>query len=79
MTDRIFFAAYVDKRSSITVIDLQRDMSYERGDWDVVNDVDHYTSEESIAYTRDLAKRHNINYKPFDSRYGEETTDGYIY
>ncbi len=86
--DGFFFLAYSGRdRKTVTVVDLMFCVSYERHEWDNVNDNTYDTAEEAIKAGRDLAKRHNLSYEPFDSRYGNENEvieeneneNGYIY
>ena len=77
MYETMYFAARSGD-NEITVIDLQSSLSYQREDWGVLNDVNLYNSKDAIEYTRDLAKRNGLKYKPFNSRYGEVTNDHHI-
>lgn len=69
MSDTFYFVAYVEKRETLTVIDLAYSVDYERDDWDVVNDENFTDPLEAIAYARALAKQHGLKYRLFDSRY----------
>lgn len=64
-----YFLAYTNNREAVTVIDLSNMTSYEREDWDTVNDVNMSDRDEAIAYGRDFADRHGLHYELFESRY----------
>jgi len=70
-----YFVAFVENRTKLTVIDLSSAVSYERNDWDVVNDEVFYDRDEAIKYARALAKKYNLEYKLFDSRYNSELSE----
>jgi hypothetical protein len=71
MNEYIYFICFYrdSERSAITVVDLQQDMSYEKQDFAIVNENEYDTREEAIESARDIAKRHNLQYIPFVSRY----------
>ena len=70
MTEKIYFLCYPQgDKTKVTVIDLSVHVSYERDEWVNVNDLTFYSSEEAIAYGKDLCKRHNLTYVPFETRY----------
>ena len=64
-----------DKTSAITVCDLSHACSYERTDWDLVNDEIFDTPAEACKYARALAKKYGVEYKPFENRYGDPYVD----
>jgi len=75
----IYFLCYPKgDRSKITVIDLHPLVSYERDDWINVNDSTFSTAEEAIKEGRKIAKKYNLTYEMFESRYNESTSEKLI-
>lgn len=60
-------------KSKITVVELSPAVSYQRGEWDNVNDMTFHGEQgkkEAITYARKLAKKYSLVYCCFESRYG---------
>ncbi|MHD0644115.1 hypothetical protein ACYPKM_00595 [Pseudomonas aeruginosa] len=72
----LYFIVFSDaERRSITVIDLQESVSYERNDWATVNEENFSTHLEAIAYARALAAKYGLRYELFESRYNRELNE----
>jgi hypothetical protein len=70
--DKTFlFAMFMDKKTSVQVIDLSNACDYERDEFGPVNRRDFRDVNEAIAYTRALALKFGFKYNLFDSRYHE--------
>jgi len=62
-------------KTTLTVIDVARALSYERNEFDAVNDIDFDDHNEAIDYARVLASVHDLKYEMFDSRYNEDLNE----
>lgn len=67
--DIFYFLAYIKGRSEVTVISLGENVRYQRSDWSAVNDLDFHDKDKAIAYGRDFAQRHGLQYVLFECRY----------
>lgn len=65
--------------SKITVIDIMDIMSYERSEFANVNENTYYKLKDAIEAGRDIARRHNLTYIPFESRYYNMKECNYLY
>jgi hypothetical protein len=78
--DGLFFLVFPGgDRSKITVIDLMHCVSYERNDWENVNDNTYYNRDEAIKSARDIADRYGLEYMPFESRYDNGDEKDFLY
>ena len=78
MTDRnhtFYFIAFVDERQALTVIDLAYVVDYEKNDWDVASDEIFQKPDAAIEHARKLAKKYELRYELFDSRYDESLNE----
>lgn len=70
----IYFIAYpYGDKSKVTVIELSPFASYQRDEWDNVNECTFHGEEgkeDAIIYARKIAKTYNLDYCMFESRYG---------
>lgn len=71
----IYFLAYAKNRTELTVIELSNAVSYERGDFDAIDDNDYYDPIDAIYAAHEMmgrAERRNValSYQPYKSRYG---------
>lgn len=74
-TNTFYFVAFIDNKEALTVIDLDHAVSYQRSDWNVVNDENFYVRDEAIEYARKLADKYNLRYELFDSRYDSSLSE----
>lgn len=59
----------------ISVIDLSDAVSYMLDDWCTAVTREFYTAESACRYARALAKKYDLDYIQFDSRYGDDYDD----
>jgi hypothetical protein len=69
VSDTFYFVAFIDKETTLKVIDLAHCVSYERGDWNVVDEENFTDRDKAIAHARTLAIVNGLAYQPFESRY----------
>lgn len=68
--DFIYFVVFADKEcETLTVIDLQRCVDYEREDWNCIDNMNFQSHTDACEYARAVAKANNLKYRPFESRY----------
>lgn len=73
MEELFYFICYpCGDRTKITVIDEQQSLHYEKHDFALVNDLEWDNVKEAIEYAKKLAEKYNLNYSPFESRYGQD-------
>jgi len=70
----IYFLAYVNKRAALTVIELSHVVSYERDEFDAVDDNDYHNPIEAIYAAKAMIKRAasrgiSLSYDNYSSRY----------
>ena len=78
MSDTFYFVAEIKLRNedpAITVIDLGHNVDYQRNDWGVVNDINYDTPSPAIAFAKAYARKHNLPYVLFVSRYDTSTSE----
>ena len=59
----------------IKVIDLDYAVSYEKNDWDVVDPHEFTDRDEAIKHARRLADVYGLEYRMFESRYGDDKNE----
>lgn len=71
-----FFVAYpCGDRSRATVIDVSYLCSYERGEYDAIDDNNFKTAPAAIEYAKAFVKLNGLRYEPFDSRYSSDFSE----
>jgi LPS O-antigen subunit length determinant protein (WzzB/FepE family) len=66
-TNTFYFVAFINNKTALTVIDLDQNVSYQRSDWDVVNDENFNNPNEAIDYA--------LGYEIFESRYDKSLNE----
>ena len=80
MKELFYFLCYPrGDKSKIKVIDECENLRYEKNDYSIVNDLEWYNARDAIEYARKLAEQNNLTYEPFDSRYGEDDENDFLY
>ena len=74
-SETFFFIAYIGNKSTITVIDLSHSVSYQKNEWDVAVDRTFDNPKAACDYARAIAAKYELEYAPFDSRYGDDYKD----
>ncbi|WOF81461.1 hypothetical protein P5704_026555 (plasmid) [Pseudomonas sp. FeN3W] len=75
MTQFYFVSFKGMDRTTITVIDLDHCVSYERDEFSPVNDQNFSDHLDAIEHAKALACKYNLNYAPFVSRYRSELNE----
>ena len=76
MSDTFYFVAFKGTdESTLLVIDLGHSVSYERGEWNVVDEENFHDRDEAIAHARGLAAGNGLKYQPFESRYDKSLNE----
>lgn len=61
--------AYIHERTKITVIDIQDNVSWERRDWDLVDEEIYYNQSDAEVNGKAEAEAVGVTYHAFESRY----------
>ena len=72
---KYFLAHPCGDKSKVTAIDLASCVSYERNEWDCIDDTDFKSHRSAIKHARIFANYHGLQYIPFDSRYDESLNE----
>lgn len=73
---RFYFVVFcADDSDTLTVIDLDKCVDYERSDWNCIDKTNFTERDDAITYARDIAKENNLKYRPFTSRYDSELNE----
>ena len=76
MNDTFYFVVFTaDEEDTLTVIDLAKCVSYERDDWNCIDNLNFQERDEAIEYARVVAQANNMKYRPFTSRYSSELNE----
>jgi hypothetical protein len=79
--DTFFFLAFCShdeldpKTKCVTVIDLGHNVSYQRHDWNQVDEVNYDNLQDALVAARAFANAHALPYILFDSRYDSSTSE----
>lgn len=73
--EKFYFVVYINRGEDITVVDLGRNVDYQREDWHTISKVDFTSPDKAIAYARAVSKEHNLGYELFESRYHESLNE----
>ena len=74
--DVIYFIAFLGgDKSKITVIDLSNVTLYQRDQFSPVNDDNYYELNLALTDAKSLAKKYNLEYVLFDSRYNKDLSE----
>lgn len=72
----IYFVVHpYSTRQTLTVVDLQDCVSYERDEWRTVSNQDFDNHLEAIAHAKALAAKYGMRYEPFESRYNSDLNE----
>ena len=73
---QFYFVCYNNmKRTSVTVVDLDYCVDYERSEFDYVNAENFDNHLDAISYAKQIAEKYNLDYELFDSRYDESLNE----